>query len=100
MDMLKIGGRVRLKGTLMFGHIESQFDKDTVVVIFDDNLAEPQSVKLRELSPCFIRQLIIWLEALEAKVQDLKDNPKKEARLYKGLTTIFLITTILLSFLV
>lgn len=98
--MLKIGGRVRLKGTLMFGRIESQFDKDTVVVIFDDNLTEPQSVKLYNLSPCFIRQLIIWLESLEMKVQDLKDNPKKEVRLYKGLTTIFLITTILLSFLV
>ena len=97
---MKTGDRVHLKGTFITGSVVQKFDAETVVVDFDNHFETQQLVKIAELSPSFLRQLIIWLEQLDLWLDSLKANPKKELRIYKALTVILLILSIILSFLV
>ena len=100
METLKNGTKVRLKTTFMFGRVLSQFDEETVIVQFEDNLEKVQLVKIDELAPGVIRQLINWLEALETLLDGIKANPKKGLKIYKAATNVFLFIIIILSFLV
>lgn len=100
MKALKNGTKVRLKTTFMFGRVLSQFDDETVLVQFEDHLEKVQLVKIDELAPGVIRQLINWLEALETIIDDIKANPKKGLRIYKTMANVFLFIIIILSFLV